>query len=194
MEEEGWKAKEIENMLEENDEDLNYVNKHTHFYPHGFTMLRKPFKYMHLNTVLRCLKKYSDLDLELSFVRKRKKEVPEDDEEVGGDENEVENDGEVESDDLYDEVSDDVPEAEDDEVEGDENEVKSDESSSEDEVCKSVKRMKFNRSPGDTESDTDNEKFERMRKKSNVCPKCKKNFSNSSNLSRHYTKCLTKTD
>jgi hypothetical protein len=219
--EEAWKAKEIENMIEENKEDgdMKYLNKHSHFNPYGFTVLKKPFKYMRINTVLRCLKKYSGLSLEIGFIQKRNKgrtEVPEDGTEAeddDGEENEVEksddgDDADRDENDVEPESEEDEVEKSDDEDEEDQVESEDDErSSSEDEVCKSVKRMKFKRSgetsdgSSDTDEDSGNEKFERMRKEfrskttsSNVCPKCKKKFSNRSNLGKHYTRCLTKTD
>jgi hypothetical protein len=194
--EEDWKAKEIENMLEENDEDMQYLNKHSHFHPYGFTVLKKPFKYMRINTLLRCLEKYSGLEVELGFIRKRNKgrtEAPEDgteDEEVPAEED-VE---EVEK-------SDDVEESDENEVEKSDDENEEDEQSdneslsSEDEVCKSVK-MKFKRSvetsdESDSDEDSGNGQFERARKKfktkdSNVCLPCKKSFSTRSNAVRHY--------
>jgi hypothetical protein len=200
MEEEGWKAKEVENMFGENKEDegLKYLNKHSHFHPYGFTLFKKPFKYMRINTVLRCMKKYTGLDLELSFVRKRKRtEVSEDEAENEEGTEEVENDGTD-----RDEEGTDENEVEKSDNENEEDEVeKSDESdvsSSEDEICKSVKRMKFKRSGESSDSEEDSSDSDTMRKKfrtkTNVCTKCKKNFSTKSNLTKHYARCLEKTD
>jgi hypothetical protein len=190
MEEEGWKAREIENMFEESDETMKCLNKHSHFYPYGFTILRTPFEYERLNNVLRRLKKYTGLDLELSFVRKRKapgderteEGIESDDEksgeEVENDENEVENDS-------SDEVE---PESEESEKSG--NQVEShDSSSSEDEVCKSVKRMKFSAETSDESNDTEEESDSN---RNNVCVPCKKSFSNRSNAVRHYKNCPKK--
>jgi hypothetical protein len=195
-------------MIEENkeDENMKYLNKHSHFHPYGFTVLKKPFKYMRINTVLRCLKKYSGLTLELGFIQKQNK--------VGTERTLTEGD------EVSDKKSDDDKsneESEEDEVEKSDEDDESSSSSSDDddeEVCKSVKRIKLKRSPSDetsdgssdgsdTDEDSGNEKFERMRTEfrskttddsSNVCPKFKKNFSTKSNLGKHYTRCLVKTD